>query len=259
MWFPRSAEMWEYHDAQYGAPGQKRAPRRKATKKEIEAHNRRNREKKCRWKLRANFTPEDVFVTCTCRRDKRPGSMKEMTAMVGGMLKELRKDYRKAGAEMKWIRNIECGSRGAWHVHIVLNKPENLDVIAAIKRAWPHGSILIKPMREEGDFEGLAAYLTKTPETDKGLKEAKHWSSKNLLVPEPKEKVYKRWKTFDGTDPKMIPKGWYVDKDSIVEGINKYGFHYRRFQLFPMDGKTDRPRTGKLVNAGSVPDIESPY
>ena len=259
MWFPRSAEMWEYHDAKYGAPGQKRQPRRKATKKEIASHNRRNREKRCRWKLRANFTPDDVFVTCTCRKDMRPDDMAGMTAMVGGMMKELRKAYRKAGAELKWIRNIENGTRGAWHVHIVLNRAANVDVIAALKKAWPYGSIVIKPMREEGDFEDLAAYLTKTPETDKGLREAKHWSSKNLLVPEPKEKTYKRWKTFEGTDPKMIPKGWYVDKDSIVEGVNKYGFHYRRFQLFPLEGCKPRKQAGKMINAGAVPDIEAPY
>lgn len=256
MWFPRSAEVWEYHDAKYGAPGQRRAPRRKATEKEIRQHNQRNREKRCRWKLRANFTPEDIYVTCTCRKDLRPENMQEMTKMVGGMLRTLRKEYQKAGVELKWIRNIECGQRGAWHVHIVLNNIPN--VIRALQRAWIYGSVLIKPMMPDGDFEALAAYLTKTPETDKSLREAKHWSSKNLLVPEPVEKTYKRWKTFEDAAPRMVPDGWYVDKASIVEGITKHGYSFRRFQMFPIGQVEHHVRRSRLIRAGDVPDIEGP-
>ena len=255
MWFPRSAEMWEFHDCKYGAPGQKRAPRRKATEEEIKQHNRRNREKKCRWKLRANFTPDDIFVTCTCRKDARPPDMDTMTKMVSRMLRELRKHYQAAGVELKWIRNIECGTKGAWHVHIVLNDVP--DAIKAMKKAWPHGNIVIRPMRAEGDFQDLAAYLTKTPETDKSLKDARHWSSKNLLVPAPVERKYNHWKTFAEAEPRMIPKGWYVDKSSVYEGITKMGYRFRRFQLFPLDDKQRERHPGKMIRAGNVPDIEA--
>ena len=140
-------------------------------------------------------------------------------------------------------------------MHIVLNDVP--DAIKAMKKAWPHGNIVIRPMRAEGDFQDLAAYLTKTPETDKSLKDARHWSSKNLLVPAPVERKYNHWKTFAEAEPRMIPKGWYVDKSSVYEGITKMGYRFRRFQLFPLDDKQRERHPGKMIRAGDVPDIEA--
>ena len=100
--------------------------------------------------------------------------------------------------------------------------------------------------------------MTKTPETDKRIVEASYSTSRNLPVPEPKERKYERWKTFDGKDPRMIPKGWYVDQSSFVEGITRAGYPFRRFQLLPLDGKRrQRPARTKLIRAETIKDIES--
>ena len=54
-------------------------------------------------------------------------------------------------------------------------------------------------MYQKGEFEKLANYITKTPETDKRLREANYSASRNLPVPEPEKKVYKHWKTWGKT------------------------------------------------------------
>ena len=105
MYFPRVVEMWEYMDHRYGAPGIKRSQKRKATPKEIEAHNQRNREKICRWKLRQHFTEDDVFVTLTYAVDKRPENMEACMKDCRRLMDRLRREYKKAGQQMKWIRN----------------------------------------------------------------------------------------------------------------------------------------------------------
>ena len=54
-------EVEEYHSGRYGAPGQKRVPRKKPTPEQIEKVNQRNKEKLCRRKLRQHFDVNDYF------------------------------------------------------------------------------------------------------------------------------------------------------------------------------------------------------
>lgn len=71
--------------------------------------------------------------------------------------------------------------------------------------------------------------ITKTPETDKRLREANYSASRNLPVPEPEKKVYKHWKTWGKV---RVPKGWEVEKDSLHEGVNDLtGYQYRSYTL----------------------------
>ena len=266
MWFPRAIEVWEYHDANYGAPGVRRRKRKKATPEEIAKHNQYNRERLCRWKLREHFGENDVFVTLTYKKEYRPGNMGQAVKEWGKVCGKLRPLYRKEGIPFKWIRNIEAGTKGAWHIHAVLKNCPGL--MEALAGAWTTGgrkdrkrlgSVLIKPLDKEGEFAKLAAYMTKTPETDKRLAEASYNTSRNLPVPEPKERKHERWETFDGQDPKMVPKGWYVDKGSFVEGVTRWGYPFRRFQLLPLDGaRRRRPARTKLIKAEAVKDIEAP-
>ena len=246
MYFPRVVEMWEYMDHRYGAPGIKRSQKRKATPKEIEAHNQRNREKICRWKLRQHFTEDDVFVTLTYAVDKRPENMEACMKDCRRLMDRLRREYKKAGQQMKWIRNIEVGKRNAWHVHLVIKTLP--DILSMMAKAWKHGAVLLKPMRAEGEFADLAAYMTKTPRTDKRLIDARYGASQNMPVPEPVTKKYKRWESFEDAEPRLVPKGYYVDKSSVIEGCTKEGWPYRRFQCFPIS----QPATGKAKKKAVV-------
>ena len=121
------------------------------------------------------------------------------------------------------------------HIHTVLyilsvllqSRIPDTDVILA--KAWKHGQIQNQLLYQKGEFEKLANYITKTPETDKRLREANYSASRNLPVPEPEKKVYKHWETWGKV---RVPKGWEVEKDSLHEGVNDLtGYQYRSYTL----------------------------
>ena len=225
-------EVEEYHSGRYGAPGQKRIPRKKPTPEQIEKINQRNKEKLCRRKLRQHFDVNDYFSTLTYRREARPPTMEAAKKDFADFLKKVRREYKKRGEELKWIRNIETGTKGAWHIHMVINRIPDTDVIIAA--AWKHGKVQNQLLHEKGEFRELAAYITKTPKTDPRLKESNYSASRNLPIPEPEKKEYLRWKTWGKA---RIPKGWYLDPESYYEGINIMGYRYRTYTLLRIERK----------------------
>lgn len=255
MWFPRVVEVWEYYDAKYGAPGMSRRKKRKATPEDIKKQNQRMRERRARWMLREHFEEADVFVTLTYRKEDRPADMEAASKDWELCRRRLKALYKKAAVDFKWLSNIEVGCRGAWHIHAVMKNVPGL--IAALQKHWgrPHGGVLVKPMRSEGEFAELAAYLVKTPETDKRLVESKFSHSRNMPVPEPKERKYTRWKTFDSASPHAVPQGWQVDKDSFQEGFTRTGYPYRRYELYPLSPPTARKKQ-RMITPGRIIEIE---
>lgn len=227
MRFRNVIEVYEYHTARYGAPEQKRQEKKKATPEQIKKRNQYNRERLARWKLRNNFDVDDYFSRLSYAIDKRPASMEAAKEDWKAFLQVLRREYKKRGAELKWMRNIEVGTRGAWHIHIIVNRIPDTDII--LRKAWPHGQVENKLMYEKGEFADLAAYITKTPDTEPRLREASYSASRNLPIPEPDEKVHKHWETWGKV---RIPKGWEVEKDSFHEDINSVtGQPYRTYTL----------------------------
>lgn len=228
MRFRNAIEVYEYHTAKYGAKGQERKPKRKATPEQVKKQNQYQREKMARWKLRNNFDVDDYFSRLSYEMDKRPASMEEAKKDWKAFLQILRREYKKRGVELKWMRNIEVGTRGAWHIHIIVNRIPDTDII--LHKAWPHGQTRNQLLYEKGEFAELAKYITKTPETEKRLKETSYSASRNLPIPEPDEHVHKHWDTWGKI---RIPKGWYVDPDSVQEDINDVtGYPYRSYTLF---------------------------
>ena len=229
----RYLEIEDYYTAQYGAPGEKRIPKKKLTTEQMEKVNQYNREKIARRKLRTHFQENDYFITLTYQPDRRPADMAAAKEDFKKFMRQVRSAYRKAGAEVKWIRNIEVGTKNGWHIHLVLNRIQDADLI--VRKAWPHGRVLFRLAYEQGGFADLAAYITKTPKTDPRLRESSYSTSRNLPVPEPDTKIYRRWKTWRKI---RIPKGYYLDKESLREGINPItGYRYRSYTLV----KTNRP------------------
>ena len=222
--FPNAIEVHEYLDGRYGARGKPREKKKKSTPEQIKKRNQWNRERKARHKLRQWYKRDDYLVTLTYRKGERPKNMKEATKQLAGYLRRVRIKYKEAGHELRYIRNIEVGTKGAWHIHIIVNRITDADLIL---REWPYGGIDFRLLYERGEFAELAAYITKTPETDSRLKESAYRTSQNLPVPEPREKRLTRWKK------KVEPKeGYYIDKDSFYEGINPTtGYKYRYYTM----------------------------
>ena len=226
--FENAIEVEEYHSARYGAPGQSRQKRRKATPEQIEKINRRNKEKRCRHRLRSYFDVNDLFVTVTYEKDKRPSDMGEAKEHFREFIRILRREYARRGETLRWIRNIEVGSRGAWHIHMVVNRIQDADLI--IRKAWDKGRAVYQLLYERGEFRSLAAYLTKDPKTDIRLREASYSTSRNMPLKEPEIREYHRMKTWK-EEPK-VPDGYYLDRETLHEGVNPVtGYRYRTYTL----------------------------
>lgn len=224
--FKNAIEVQEYHTARYGAPGQQRQKKKKVTPEQIEKINQYNKERVARQKLRTHFRVNDYFTDLTYRRDARPPNMEVAKEHFKKFLRIVRKEYKKAGVPLKWLRNIEVGTKNGWHIHIIINRIPDTDII--LRKAWTHGKVINELLYEKGEFRKLAAYITKTPRTDPRLKESSYSSSRNLPVPEPEEKTYFRWSTWRDI---KVPEGYYLDLESVYEGVNKAGFPFRSYTL----------------------------
>lgn len=226
--FKNAIEVEEYHDGRYGAPGQKRLAKKKPTPEQIKRINQRNKENICRRRLRANFDIHDYYITLTYRKEDRPADMKEAQDQFDKFIRVVRREYRKRGYVLKWIRNIEVGTKNGWHVHLVVNRIPDADII--VQKAWSKGKAAFIGLYDKGEFRELAAYMTKSPDTDSRLKESSYSSSRNLPIPDPVIKIIRRPKTWR-EEPKEVP-GFYLDKDTLYEGINPVtGYKYRTYTL----------------------------
>lgn len=127
--FRRATEVMEYHTARYGAPGQKRVKKEKPTREDMEKVNQYTKERKARHRLRKYFYKNDYFSCLTYKVEERPPDMQTAKKDWSAALKIIRREYKKRGEPLLWMRNIEVGTKGAWHIHLVINRIPDTDVI----------------------------------------------------------------------------------------------------------------------------------
>ena len=153
----------EYHDGKYGDPGGKRVKRRKATPEDMIRVNKWNKEKRCRQRLLCYFSPGDLLLTWTYRVEERPPDMESALKDFQAALRKVRREYKKRGKSLFWIRNIERGTKGAWHIHLVVN--EIGDSASIVEKAWTKGGTWLTEIKKskfyDEDFTSLASYITK--------------------------------------------------------------------------------------------------
>lgn len=231
----------EYHDGRYGAPGKGRAKKEKPTREQVRAVNRRKKTERCRQRLLMYFDYGDCLATLTYRVEERPGGMKEAVEDFKKFRNRLGRECRKKGYKVFWIRNIERGTKGAWHIHLAIT--ETGETASMLQRAWTQGGVWSVEIRNskfyDEDFSRLAAYLTKdehTVETKADgtpakprIREAGYSTSRNMPLPEPKVDRLVRWKK----EPKP-KKGYYMA--GMHEGINPVtGYRYRRYTMIRLN------------------------
>ena len=244
----------EYHDGNYGSPGKTRRKKEKPTKEQMRLINQRNKAKRCRWRLIQYFGQGDLFITWTYEVKNRPpnmdGALKDFRAAIG----KIRKVYRGLVVQLYWIRNIERGTKGAWHIHLVIKQTPEGDAAAIVTKAWTKGGTYVAEIRNSkfagDDMELLANYMTKDEHTAEPredgtpgkprIAESSYSTSRNMPLPEPKEDKLVRWK------PEVKPpKGYYIAR--IHEGINPVtGFLYRSYTLIKLKS-TERKKPPNRV------------
>ncbi len=224
-----SIEVHEHMDCRHYEEGE-RCERRKRTPEEMARANQRRKEDKARRLIWANFEPGDYVRTLTFKPEKRPKDMEEAQLIKSKFLRILTREYGKRFYKLLWVANIECTPRGAWHIHLICNRIEGGGDI--IKDLWrQYGGVYDQELR---DMEGkdIGAYMTKSPkstdQTDHKVVESKYSHSRNLVTPEPKRTEISGWSM---RDKPRVPKGFYLDKNSLVEGVNISGYRYRTYIL----------------------------
>ena len=98
-------EVEEKHTGRYGASGQKRQKRKKATPEDIERQNQWKKERDLRRLIKWNFGKHDYWMTVTYRKGDRP-TWSEMIKDIQKLIKDVRKRYRKIGKELKYIYRL---------------------------------------------------------------------------------------------------------------------------------------------------------
>ena len=239
----------EYHTGRNCPKGGKRGPKKVRTPEEIQKNNQRIKERNIQLLLMNNFMENDYFATLTYRKENRPSDMKEAKEDMAKAIRVIRREYQKAGEELKWICNIEKGSRGGWHIHLAINRIQDTDIILA--KAWRdiHGGVHTTLLYEQGGFRKLANYFAKRQQDeDKEDKQESGYSrSRNLEMPKVEKKEIKRWDTWK--ESIREPKGYVLDKESVEEGYTRMGYPYRRYLLMAQEG---RRRNGSPPVRGGV-------
>ena len=254
VWRFRNSNEYEHKYAgNYGAKGEKRARRKKATPEQIKKQNQANREKKMRRLIKENFIPTDMWNCLKYPAGTRK-TVEEYKDDLSKFLDKMRKQYKKRGEVFKFVYRMEVSKRGGVHIHILINRLcGQTDTDILVQKAWKHGRVNFENIYESGGYEDLANYIVKPledeeweqltmfPEEDR--KEfVKYSTSRNLVRPEPERKVYSRWtmRKLIEEGPKPTP-GYYIDKNSIVCGINPYTgmsyYHYTEYRINPINSR----------------------
>lgn len=263
--FPNSIEYEFKYAGGYGAKGEKRTKKKKATPEQIKKQNQLNREKRMRRLIKANWIPDDLW-TCL----KYPKGEKVTTKRLNSDLKKftdgMRKEFKKRGEPFKFVIRKGIGENGGVHVHILCNRARGepqTDVL--IKELWTQGAVNFESIYEAGGYEKLANYIVKIPKEEEEEQLSlfpeeeqkeyiKYSTSRNLIRPEPERKVYSKWtmRKIIEDGPKATD-GYFVDKNSIVHGINPYTgmsyYHYTEVRIKEYNSQ-NRPRGDDYYEEG---------
>lgn len=221
----------KYKRGNFGAPGEKREKKKKLTPEDVRRQNERNRWRRVQRLILNNFREGDWHLILKYRPEERPETYEETNAHRKKFLDKMRAAYKKAGIPFKWIAVTERGKRGkVLHHHLVIEdiRRDGIDTVKLVKRLWTYGSEFFSALYDDGEYEKLAEYIVKAETKEEG-----GWCtysrSRNLKPPvkTAEDVPHKRWR-----DPPVAPKGWYVVKDSVYNGINPVtGYPYQHYTI----------------------------
>lgn len=217
----------------WGAPEKERQPKRKRTPEEIKKQNQRNRAKYLQRLIITNFKKGDWHIILKYRPKDRPVTWEEAKKQIKKFIDKMRKAHKKAGLPFKWIKITERGKKGqALHHHMIIQDIDQLNTVKLVKELWEYGNTCFIDLYEDGEFKNLAEYIVKAE-----TKEEDTWCtysrSRNLKKPKKEKEKIRRKRWPEEPKPK---KGWYIIKDSIVNGTNPVTRHpYQHYSMRRLD------------------------
>ena len=231
----------------YGAPGEKRNKKQRRTPEDIRKQNENNRWRKIQRIIIANFRAGDWHLILKYRKGEAPEDYKDALGHRQKFVGQMRKAYKKAGVPFKWIAVTERGKKGKVLHHHLIIEDINVDgcrTTDLVKRLWTYGNKFFVEMYEDGEYEKLAEYIVKA-ETKEECNWCTYSRSRNLIEPQPKKEIIhsRSWR-----NPPVAPKGWYVVKESVWNGLNPVtGYPVQHYTL----KKADDYREGRTRGGGS--------
>ena len=233
--FKNSIEIEKIFSGRFGRRGRHRK-KEKPTLEQVKKINARIAAKKLRWKMKANFNElDDYHMVLTYKKDARPGP-EDAERYLNNFIQNMRRNYRKCGYEFKYIIVTEYLNKAIHHHMIINGIPETIKMVC---KYWKYGRANFTPLYEENSFGELSEYLIK--ETDKTFRSGKfqkqrYRCSRNLVEPKIKVEVVNS-KTFRKD---IRPKsGYYIDKDSVSEGVNEFGYRYQFYTMVKIERKRE--------------------
>lgn len=222
------------YPGRYGAPGEPRRRRSERTPEQIEKQNEANRIKKLQRLILANFRAgKSWHMILNYKKENRPDTIEEAKKIMSKFIRRIKKEYKAAGKELKWIAVTERGKRGnALHHHIIIEDLEGIQ--EKVQKLWKYGNSFWSDIYEEGAMEQLASYMVK--KENKGEKDGTRYThSRNLIIPKPKRKIMRRRRWPENP---TVPKGWILIKDTLIDGINPVtGYPYRHYSIRKIKGE----------------------
>lgn len=223
----KTKEIAKYHTWRYKPEEKRRKPKENKTTEVQQQINDRQTERKLTRIMNANFDNSSWYMTFSYKKENRP-DIETLKKHKRILLSNLRKTYKNQGKELKYIETTEIGERGAVHFHMVIN---DID-IREVKQLWSYGFVKAIPLDSSGQYRKLAAYFIKyfqkTRGTSEQIQKKAYNCSRNLIRPVPKKHVM-RGKDF--IKEIKVPNGWYLDKESVREGITADGYQFLIYTL----------------------------
>lgn len=247
----RSSTEYEYkYKGNYGAKGEKRNKKQKRTPEDIARQNQYQKARTVRHLIKQNFSEGDYWITLTYGKQEEGRSIRSIAKDVSNFLSRLRREYKRQEVLCKYIYRIEIGSRGGIHVHMILNRITDLDII--LQNKWVHGRVH-NELLDNGTYEKLADYIVKPPtdqqkkllrsiaDSEDAKKLIRYSCSRNLERPEPETHIYSQRTMRAVFNNDLVPtKGFFIDKDSIRRGINCFtGMSYLHYQEIKLTKEVD--------------------
>lgn len=227
-----------------------RAKKEKVTPDAMRRNNLRIARRKLRLLIDNNFDVGDYYLTLTF---KDQPSIEEAKDCIRKFNRKLRGLYKKANIELKYLYVMEGKIR--FHFHMLINQGTNINPIL-LKELWPYGYTKIEIYRGEAeDAIHLASYFLKEKEmaveksSQAELMKQKWVSSKNLVKPIEEKKILK---ASEWRHDIQVPKGYYLDADSVYEGVNNFGYPFRIYRLIKLQDWSEVREQRKQVKALSI-------
>lgn len=186
--------------------------------------NEKNSRKQCERTINANFTNEDIWATFTYSQENAPASMEVAKSDMKNYIRRLNYQRKKKGLpNARYVYVTECGDKGRWHHHIVMDGDIDMDTV---ERLWTLGkrNQVRRLEKDENGLVGMAKYITKPKGKGKGKKQGEDNGE---------GKYQKTWTPSKGLKKPKEDKNHYKTKqshvDSMVNGTLKVEDHMKKW------------------------------